>query len=162
MSKLTIASLLLLSACGQGPMGLQGLQGPQGEAGAPAPEPVSMEGYYILPNGGYLDMYEDAQGLVTVRSARVIMSNADGSTALVPFASLAAAAPIGNATYYNQNLNYVAATHNVKKDSDNSVLAGSFLTQIRIIKDADTGAISVLVITSSSFGVLFSHSVVSE
>lgn len=173
--------LLLLMGCGvEGPMGpagpegikgatgatgvagTNGVDGDDGKDGAPgkdgkdAPTPTSLEGYYLLPDGGYLDIYEDAQGLYTIRQARLVLSNADGSKGLIPITTATSLPLVNNKLYVNVNSTYVAATHNVKQDSNATALVGSFLTSLIISKEG------VRVIVNNNFSVVFDHSVVMQ
>jgi hypothetical protein len=150
--------LLLLSACG--PTGQSGPTGPAGPQGDPAPTPISLEGYYVLPNGGYADVYQDAQGLVTIRALRLVMANADSSFGLIPIASTTAAATFSGRLYTNVSVAYVALTHNVKQDSNAALLAASYLTELIVSKSGNTLTIRAIVNNSSS--VIFDHSVSSQ
>lgn len=147
----------------QGDAGKQGDQGDKGDKGdegkeAPTPTPVAtLEGYYVLPNGGYADIYQDAQKLYTIRNLRLIVPNADGSTGLVPLNSTGTLNPVNGAVYYSANLNYTPATHNVKQDSNNSLFSGSMLTELIILKS--DGKLTIKTLVNSSSGVLFDHTV---
>ena len=138
MKRVLIA--LMLSGCGvemessiPGPQGEPGIQGERGEQGEPGenavvPKETSFEGYFLLPNGGYLDIYEDAQGLSTVRTARLVVVNKDGSTGVVPIASAASLPTVSERLFHTANVNFTAP-NNVKQDSG-VALVGSFLTQL--------------------------------
>lgn len=152
-TSLMIVLGMILVGCGQGPAGPAGAQGPQGEPGQSAPTPVSFEGYYTLPDGGWADVYQDAQGTVNVRSMRLIVNNADNSPALVPVSSIAQTAPASGIVFSRQNVTYTPASHNLKKDSDNSLLSGSLLTELRLsIRDEK---LVIKVIVSGPFSVSY-------
>ena len=150
MKKLILMSCLLLSACGGSTeyiVGPKGDVGPTGTYTAPA----SLEGYYELPNGGYADIYEDAQGFITVRSIRLVVVNKDGSTGTLPLGSTGALGLVNNKAYSNTNQTYVALTHNVKQDNG-AVLAGSLLTELMLTKEGDK--LKIHVIVNNSYSVL--------
>lgn len=152
-----LVSLIILSGCGQGSQGPQGVPGPQG---SPAPAPETLEGYYTLSDGSYIDIYEDAQGTYTVRATRLTYLNADGSTGTLPAASFVATASEDGRLYLNSSMTFVALTHNVKQDSNNTVLVGSFFTELTVYKS--NGLLKVKTIINSTSGVLFKHTISEE
>jgi hypothetical protein len=112
-----------------------------------------------LPNGGYLDIYQDAQGLYTVRQARIIVTNADASTGLIPIGSTNPLTLVNNSLYYNVNVNYVAATNNVKQDSNNAVFNADYLTELIFTKSGSN--VKVEFIVNVPNGIVFDHTVTS-
>jgi hypothetical protein len=120
----------------------------------------TFEGYYLLPNGGYIDIYDDSQGLYSVRTSRLIFENADLSTGLLPVSTLASLPQVNGMIYSNANATYNATTHNIKQDSNNTALVGSFLTQIQITKE--NGVLKVRAVISNSSGQLFDHTITEE
>lgn len=154
---LAIIALVTMSGCGTGPTGPSGSPGPQGSSPA---APVSLEGYYVMPNGGYLDVYQDAEGLYTVRQARIVVTNADGSSGLIPIANTAALPLTNSALYSTSSPAYVAVTNNVKQDSNNSVLAAAYLTELIFSKSGN--GIQVRVTVNATNGVLFDHTITSQ
>lgn len=145
--------LLILSACGA-------QQGPQGIPGPAASSVAFLEGYYVLPNGGYLDIYQDAEGLYTIRQARIVMLNTDGSSGLVPIGSTGALPMTNGSLYYNVSPNYAAATNNIRQDQTSNQLSGVLLTEM-ILSHSGTG-IQISITVNASNGVLFNHLVVSQ
>lgn len=117
------------------------------------------EGYYILPNGGYVDMYEDANGLVNVRSMRLIVVNGDGSTGYIPIASVSNMTAVKNAPYINSSLNF-SLTNNVKNNADNMPISGSHAISLIFNKTNDALAINVIV--SNASAVINTSQVVSQ
>lgn len=172
-----VALAILMVRCGPGistgddvpsspPAGPVGPQGPKGEPAptptvtvtpAPSPTPLSLEGYYQLPNGGYIDIYDDAQGMYVVRTARLTFTNKDGSTGTLPIASVVATADYKGKLFYNSNQTYVAITHNMQQDSNNADIVGSYLTELSVYKD-DKGLLKVKVVISSPTAVLYDGS----
>ena len=150
-----------------GPKGEQGEAGPKGDAGqkgepAPTPTPdLSFEGYYLLPNGGYVDIYQDAQGYFTIRSARLILENKDTSLGLLPFSSANNLGAIDNVIYYTANLTYIPATHNSKRDADNVLLTGAKLTQIILTKTSE-GKLRIRVLINETNYLAFDHFVLGQ
>lgn len=157
-----IALSLVLSGCGTtyvdsvdpspspSPSGEPGKIAPAPSPSAtPTPEPFTLEGYHTLQNGGYADIVEDAQGLFTVRSLRVSVKNADGTWAVLPLASTSPLAAINGVVYLTQAMTYVPATHNMK-DSSNTLLSGSYSTQVRFFKAGGLLAIRVTITSSNT------------
>lgn len=126
----------------------------------PATSPTSMVGYWVLPNGGWADVYQDAEGLYTIRSMRLIVTNEDGSTGYVPVANTNALAIVNSTLYYNPTLAYVAATNNVKADVGNALLAANYLTELYFSLDA--GVFNIQVVISNSNTMLFNHTVAAQ
>lgn len=175
MSYFIIVCVFMMISCGStetltgpaGPQGPSGQAGSDGKAGVKGDKgeqgltgentsPVNtLEGYFTLADGGYIDVYQDAQGLYTVRNLRLVVPNQDGSTGLVPLASTTALTSVNGTVYYSGNLTYTPATHNVKQDSNNTLLTGSLLTELIIHKKDNK--LEIKVIINSSSGVLFSR-----
>lgn len=146
--KFLMLFLFLIVGCGKEVINMNTL---------PNPEPQSLEGYYNLPEGGWIDIYEDAQGMYSVRSMRLIVANKDNTFALIPLSSVPAITQVDGVVYYKVNLNYVTLSHNLKKDLNNLPLSGSLLTELRIyLKD---GKLNVEVYVSEPFSLAYSNSV---
>lgn len=156
-------SLIVLTGCGkldfQGPPGPKGEQGEQGEQGESAPVPDTLEGYYRLPDGGYLELVEDYQGQVLVRSLRLILENEDSTTGIVPITLNSYVQPVDDALYLNASVTYVAATHNIKLP-DNTLLVGAYNTQLIVSKVDDR--LKIRVIISNNYSVLIDEEVEEE
>lgn len=169
----SIVMLLTLTACGKqppvepttvyvpvsGPQGSSGSKGDTGPSAQPTSAAPTFEGYYALENGGYADIYQDAQGLNTVRSLRLVMPNQDGSFGLVPVSNTNGLGVINETLYYNLNVAYINA-NNVKTDVGNNQLNATYLTSVKITKNNKTLQIKVDISTNS--GVFFSHTVSSQ
>lgn len=161
---------LLLAACGsdtftekQGPKGdtgSTGAQGPKGDPGPAASPLPTMEGYYVLPNGGYLDIYQDAQGLYTVRTARLTFTNTDGSIGVLPVTSISQSATVNGALYNTSNQTYTPATHNIINSTTKATLSGSLLTQLKLTVDNKKATVKVTVTSNAT--VVFTGITVSE
>lgn len=156
MKMYLLSFLFILSACG--PQSLQ--QGPQGIPGPAASSIASLEGYYVLPNGGYMDIYQDAEGLYTIRQARIIMINTDGSSGLIPIGSTSALPMTDRSLYYNVSPNYVANTNNVRQDQTSNQLSGALLTEM-ILSHSGAG-IQISITVNTPNGELFNHSIMSQ
>jgi hypothetical protein len=91
------------------------------------------EGYYALPDGGFADVFEDAQKLVSSRNLRLMVRNSDDSTGIIPLSSIPAIALVNNTVYYRVNLSYTSA-QNIKRDLTNFPVVGTFLTEIQVTK----------------------------
>ncbi len=145
----------------QGPAGPQGPAGNIGPTGTSATtEAESLEGYYTLPNGGYIDIVEDSQGMCSVRTSRLVFQNMDFSLGLVPITSTSYLPVVNGKIYSNGNVTYAAATHNVKQDFNSSPLNGSYFTELLVWKVDGVLAVRVLVNTSNS--PVFDHTVFSN
>lgn len=107
-------------------------------------ESSSFEGYYALPDGGFADIFDDAQNLVSVRALRLLTVNSDDSTGIIPTGSLSASVPVNNVIYHRMNLNYTVA-QNIKKDITNSPVIGTFLTEIQVTKKDDKVLFTVII-----------------
>jgi len=146
--KFLMLFLFLIVGCGKEVISMNTLQNP---------EPQSLERYYTLPDGGWVDMYEDAQGMYSVRSMRLVVTNKDGTSALIPLSSIPANPTVNGVIYYKLNLNYVALSHNLKKDSNNLPLSGSLLTELRFfLRD---GKLNIEVYVSEPFSLAYFGSV---
>lgn len=159
ISSILFILFILMFTFGCGTEVIEGVPGPQGPEGKSEPKSVSLEGYYELPNGGYIDILEDSQGLLTIRTARLVFVNADGTTGVLPLTTLVATASFEGSLFNNANQTYVALTHNIKQDSNNTVLVGSFLTELKFYKDGN-GSLNVKAIVTNSTTVVFSHTIV--
>lgn len=117
---------------------------------------VSFEGYYELENGGWADIYEDAQGLVTARSLKLVMANQDGSLGTMPMTSFSSLGVANEAVYQNSNQTYTSAL-NVKTDVGNSALNAAYSTELKLTKANNKLQIKVKVLVNS--GVIVDHNV---
>ena len=156
-NKLMAVSILaasLLSACGsEGPMGPVG---PTGPSGRDAPTTVSFEGYYLLPSGGYADVLEDSRAFVTMRVMRVIVTNNDGSTGIVPVGSTGVIPQLSGVVYNRVNVTLVDL-HNLKHQTTGVVLTGSHLIETRVTKV--NSKLVIRSIVSNTSGVVFDQTV---
>jgi hypothetical protein len=105
---------------------------------------LDFEGYYALPDGGFADVFDDAQNLVSVRALRLLTRNSDDSTGIIPIGSLSAGVPVNGVVYHRMNLNYTVA-QNIKKDVTNPPIIGNFLTEIRISKKDEKLLFTVII-----------------
>ena len=91
---------------------------------------LNLEGFYLLPENGSLELVKLENGSYTIYGTqRVISENVDNSLSLHPAFSTTAVLPINNELNILGNVTY-SVTHNVKKDSDNSSITGSRLTNV--------------------------------
>lgn len=112
------------------------------------------EGYYELPNNGYIEIVQDSGALFDSSTLRLVINNADGTTALIPLTTLTNLPMIANKLYYSGNLTY-AAGNNLKADSNNAALTGSLFTVIALRKDGRRLVIDVKV--SSGAALVFTQ-----
>lgn len=133
-------------------------EGPMGPAGASAPSFPNFQGFYILPDAGYLEIIQDTGSLSDLNQVRVTVRNTDASTGLLPMAAVNNL-PIQNGVlYYLSNLTY-AASNNIKTDAGNTVLVGSFFTSVTMSRSG--GVLSVRTQISNGASVVFDHTVTS-
>jgi hypothetical protein len=114
------------------------------------------EGYYALPDGGFADVFDDAQNLVSVRALRLLTRNSDDSTGIIPAGSLSAGVPVNGVIYHRMHLNFTVA-QNIKKDLTNAPIIGNFLTEIRISKKDEKLLFTVII--SDAVSVLYEKTV---
>ena len=148
---LLIAMLAIgFSGCGQGPTGPQGAPASTGSS-------TSMNGYYTMPNGGYVGIAQQDNGLYSLTPMYILVTNADGSTGYLPFAGTSSIPLVNNQIIYTGNITY-AAGNNVKQDSNAAVLTASYFTEITV--SLVSGELNVNVIINSANAVLFNHTVI--
>ena len=102
------------------------------------------EGSYTLPDGGFADIFDDVQNLVTVRASRLITRNSDDSTGIIPIYSTHASAPVNGVIYHRWSLNFIAA-QNIKTDVTNTPIIGTFLTELRISKKDERLLLTIII-----------------
>ena len=117
---------------------------------------IEFEGYYALPDGGFADVFEDAQNLVSIRGVRLLVRNSDDSTGIIPLNSIPSIALVNNTVYYRVNLSYTSA-QNIKRDLTNFSVVGTFLTEIQVTKKDEK--ISFTVIISDNNSVLYKKTI---
>lgn len=155
-----IGCVLSLMSCGSdtfversgppGPKGDTGAQGPKGDPGPTASTSPSLEGYYTLPGGGYVDIYKDAQGLYTVRAARITVVNHSGSIGVLPMSSTNPTPEVNGVVYNTTNQTYATVTHNVFSLALNGALNGPYLTQTQLSLDGKKRLVVKVIVTSNS------------
>lgn len=158
-----VGSVLALASCGAdtfiertgpagpaGPKGDTGAQGPKGDPGPSASSTPGLEGYYTLPGGGYVDIYKDAQGLYTVRAARVTVANPNGSVGVLPMSSTNPTPEVNGVVYNTTIQTYATVTHNVFSLALNGALNGPYLTQTQLSLDDKKRLVVKVIVTSNS------------
>lgn len=152
----------------QGPDGTPGVEGPQGPQGSqgdaaptsvPTPQPVDFNGFFVLPNNSYVEVVTDSGLLNDLNQVRLVYQNVDLSYGLVPLSSTNNLPKQNDSLYLASNLNYIAG-NNVKTDTGNVVLVGSFFTMLTFTKV--NGKLNVRVQISSGATIVFDHILVQE
>ena len=110
---------------------------------------IELEGYYALPDGGFADVFEDAQNLVSIRGLRLLVKNSDDSTGIIPLNSILSIALVNSTVYHRVTLSYTSA-QNIKRDLTNSPVIGNFLTEIQVKKKDEKILFTVIVSDSNS------------
>lgn len=150
--------ILNLSACGKGDDDQDTLPS-QTIIERTVAAPSGFQGYYILPNGGYAEVLNDPGNLQDINQLRLIVSNADTSTGLIPLSSMANMPTINGKVIYTGNLNY-QNSNNVKNDFNNNQLTGSLFTMVTL--SLNSGKLNVRIQISSSTGLVFDHTLISN
>jgi len=137
----------------QGLEGSQGEQGPPGEDGQDYHPDPGFEGYWDLPNGGYLELFVTKDNRAYIYGTQRIYSvNFDDGLALHPNIS---AGPhfirdsIVNGEYYTT---YSSTTHDLERDGTTSNITGSRKT-VYTLKIQSDGKLRINLITYSSDGL---------
>lgn len=149
----------------QGPKGDKGDQGEQGVSGADGSDgvngqdgkdyeaPVSMEGFFTLPNGGYIELIENAdKEIVIYGTQRLYTTNFDGGLALHPNL------PVGPHNLKlgiisgEYNTNYNSTTNDVEVDGGTGNIAGVQKTYYKLWLTA-TGKLKIQILVYSDSGL---------
>jgi len=88
------------------------------------PAPIVFQGYYLLPEGGYVDMVEDTGGLIDISLIRLVIVNNNGSTGVVPITGTNLVVRDNKHIQITNNYT-LATTNNIRRQGSNTVLAGS-------------------------------------
>jgi hypothetical protein len=145
MKLMVLSVLFLVVSCGKTVNNTKYIEmEPRNEIESPI-----FEGYYALPDGGFADVFDDAQNLVSVRALRLLTVNSDDSTGIIPTGSLSAGVPVNGVIYHRTNLNYTVS-QNIKKDVTNAPIIGNFLTEIRISKKDEKLLLTVIISDANS------------
>lgn len=116
----------------------------------------NLEGFYQLPDGGFLEIVNDPGNLQDIIQVRLAMRNADNSTGLIPLVATNNLPMISGKVILTTTLTY-SATQNIKNDVGNVVLIGALLTTVNIFKHNDKLRVRVQV--NSATGLVFDHTV---
>ncbi len=144
MKKLLFMTLLVIAGCCAEGCGKQSPSNTQ-------PTNNSFSGYYLLPNGGYIDIVQEANGLYDIIAMRLVVINADNSYGVIPLNQMINISHINNSlVYLNGSVNF---TNSNVKNSSNVSLTGNYITQLVISKNS--GALSIEVFISSNQGIVF-------
>jgi len=153
-----------------GPKGGEGAKGDDGEAGKNGTDgkdyvaPVPMEGYYLLPDGGYIEILQNEDGrYIIYGTQRIYTINNDLLAALHP------ALPAGPHTPHNgiiageYNSNYNSTTNDVEVDGGSSNISGVRKTVYRIwLSDSGKLQIKLNIFSSNGLSVVVNRTVESE
>lgn len=163
MKKLLLVSILSLVACGKdGSNGLNGMPGVPGPTPSPIPTSASIEsyaGFYVMPDGGYLEIVQDSGGLNDLNTIRLIFRNSDNTAAILPLTSLNNLPTQNEEVFYANTLAYTAA-NNVKIDSMSTVITGNLITFLRLYKLNNKLIARVQI--SNGASVIFDHDIVQQ
>lgn len=160
--KYYLIPVFLMFGCGSDPT-IQRIPSPIPSLPAPEPsiepsavpeEEDTFEGTYLMANGSVLDVIEDSKGLTNIQNSRVVVENKDKTQCLIPFTG------VNNLAKFNKKLVYSFSptynnSHNTKKDADNTVLTGSFVTELIFFKRNDKLVLRIIISNTNS--VVFDH-----
>lgn len=116
-------------------------------------------GYYVFPNGGYASIVSDPGSLQTVNPMRIVGVNADGSTNVLPNSSASNLPVVNSQLFTNANQTY-DVSRNVKMDSNNSLLVGTYLTELTFSRLGAALLIRTQIISGAI--VVYDHTIVSQ
>lgn len=139
----------LLAGCGKGPTEVVQV------STTAASSDENFSAFYALPDGGYLEIVQDAGGLYDLNQVRIVVTNSDGSKGLLPLGVVSNLPQINGKIYQFGNLTY-AAGNNVKADVGNAVLNGSLYTMVTLTNVG--GSLGIRVQVSNGGAVVFDHS----
>lgn len=147
----------------QGSDGADGKDGADGEDFTPAAS-VSLDGYYMLPSGGYLELLKNSEGQILINGIqRIYSSNTDNSLSL--FTSLA----VGPYTVRDgvvrteYNATYVALSNNVHILATNTAIVGTRKTVTTFSKNsAGKLVINIKVYGASGLTIEADRTIVSQ
>lgn len=132
-----------------GTNGIDGKNGVDGKDFTPEQE-VSLAGYHLLPNGGYLELLEDSDGRLIINGTqRIYTKNSDNSLSLLPTLGTGPYAPHDGILRIESNLTYAAATHNMQPDANNTAMVGSRKTVVTLTMKDKKFVVDVLVYSST-------------
>lgn len=149
MNKLLIAALLILTSCAQNLQGPTGNQGPKGDKGDTPSLPKSLSGFYLLQDGGYIELLKDNGDLYDILQGRLVIKNSDGSFGVLPISSFSNIPMMNNKLLYVTSVSF-SAPNNIKTDVGNTVLVGSFLTVLVIENVNDKLKLTVQISNSTN------------
>jgi hypothetical protein len=102
-----------------------GEAGTDGIDGEDYTEPVSLEGFYELPFGGYIELVQlEDQRIMVYGTQRVYTKNFDQGLAFHPNITTAPYMPKEGKLIIEQNINYNTSTNDVEKDGTTSNISG--------------------------------------
>jgi len=135
-----------------GSNGSNGFNGSNGSNGQDYKAPTSLEGFYNLPNGGYLELVENYdKSIIIYGTQRIYSTNTDGTSVLYP------ALPTTTHTVHSGSvtgevaLTYAAA-NGLEVDITNVAIAGSRKTVYTFSKDT-SGHLVIKILTYSATGL---------
>ncbi|RLG45049.1 MAG: hypothetical protein DRN81_02980 [Thermoproteota archaeon] len=151
----------------KGNVGEQGSQGVQGIAGTDGKDftpvlPVDFEGYWVLPNGGYIELIENAdQRVLIYGSQRILSTNYDGGLAIHP--PITAGPHFVRSTVISgiYNYTYSSSTHDLERDGETGNITGTRLTKYTLSIVDGKLVIELIIYSSNGHGVEATRTIVS-
>ena len=125
---------------------------------------ISLQGYYYLPNGGYIELLEMDDGRILIYGTqRIYTTNFDDGLALHPIISAGPHYVRGGRINYEYNANYNSTTNDVERDETTSNISGSRKTICQLyLTDEDRLVINIKVFSSSGLLVDVNRTITSE
>ena len=113
----------------------------------------SLEGYYVLPNGGFIELVQLSNGTYVIYGTqRVLSVNKDSGLALHPNLPTTPAFLVGGALNGVYNANYSNVTNDVENDVTEVDITGSRLTNYTLYRTSN-GTLKIILNVYSSNGL---------
>jgi len=136
-----------------GKSGTNGTDGKSGTNGKDYVAPTTLEGFYSLPNGGYLELVENFdKDIIVFGTQRIYSPNSDKSLALYPTISTTPFAVRNGKIVGEQSLAYTALANGLKIDATNADISGTRKTTYTFSR-TDTGKLLIEILVYSSTGL---------
>lgn len=160
---LFIVSMLFFIGCGKG-------KDPEPVPPPPPPDEVpvyTLEGFYFLPEDGYIELVELYDGRVMIYGTQRVYSRNTGGTTDLAFHPTMSGGPHilrNNAIIGSYNVTYVEATHNIRKDGSNSHIDELQLTSYKLYLNGEGRLVIELVIYEDThpFEIDVQRTIISE
>lgn len=143
--------------------GKDGINGTNGKDGDDYEAPETLEGYWTLPNGGYLELIENAdKRIIVYGTQRMYTVNHDGGLALHPNISGGPHLVKNGVITGEYTTNYSSSTHDVERDGTTSNITGSRKTVYRLWREDGKLKIRFRIYSSNGLAIEVDRTITSE